>query len=623
MNSIDKSPGIFTLRRLWVGTLIVLVVGIGASLVLTLRIAQSLRIAYHDSQNFLQLVNSGPINDVKYEIAHSFLQSTTSALADANRDMRWSEPILARLGWIPVYGSTITSAPLLVDVAQRLAEIGNELFVIAQPALTTSSTSSLLAQLPSLLAASQPQLITLTTSTASIVQDLTRIDSQQLVDAAIQPVVSLQAGVSLLHAGLSLSESLPELLGSGKRKTYLVLVQNNYELRGTGGFITAVGTLTIKNGKISDFAVADSYDVPNGEGRLPRAPIPMQRHMNIGSLVLRDANWSPDLPTTAQLATTLYLQATGQATDGVIALDLRAVELFVAALEPLMVAGSDEPITGANVVSRMKELWAAPLATDATIESDLGEWWEQRKDFVPLLAAAMLSRLQSGNLSYTSVASALQRSLDEGAVQLWSNNEAIQMKLSELGWAGGMSAPADSDFVALVDSNMGYNKVDAVIERALAYQVDWSTSAGEAAIATLQITYRHMLPVPDHTCDALPQYGATYDDMMARCYFNFVRIYVPAGSDLVGIDGIEADSQLIQHGEGNSEVFGGYLIVRPGEEKRITLQYRLPATLRPESYTLVLRKQAGITQLPITLNIARRAASTVVHNTRYEWSRYE
>ena len=128
------------------------------------------------------------------------------------------------------------------------------------------------------------------------------------------------------------------------------------------------------------------------------------------------------------------------------------------------------------------------------------------------------------SISYASVASALQRSLDEGAVQLWSNNEAIQMKLSELGWAGGMSAPADSDFVALVDSNMGYNKVDAVIERALAYQVDWSTSAGEAAIATLQVTYRHTLPVPDHTCDARPQYGATYDDMMARCYFNFVRI---------------------------------------------------------------------------------------------------
>ena len=339
MNSIDKSLGIFTLRRLWVGTLIVLIVGIGASLVLTLRIAQSLRIAYHDSQNFLQLVNSGQINDVKYEIAHSFLQSTTNALADANRDMRWCEPILARLGWVPVYGSTITSAPLLVDVAQRLAEVGNELFVIAQPALTTSGTSSLLAQLPSLLATSQPQIITLTTSTASIVQDLTRIDSQQLVDAAIQPVASLQAGVSLLHAGLSLSESLPELLGSGKRKTYLVLVQNNYELRGTGGFITAVGTLTIKNGKISDFAVADSYDVPTGEGRLPRAPIPMQRHMNIDSLVLRDVNWSPDLPTTAQLATTLYLQATGQATDGVIALDLRAVELFVAALEPLYGGG--------------------------------------------------------------------------------------------------------------------------------------------------------------------------------------------------------------------------------------------------------------------------------------------
>jgi hypothetical protein len=45
----------------------------------------------------------------------------------------------------------------------------------------------------------------------------------------------------------------PDLLGASGRRTYLILAQNNYELRPTGGFISGVGVLEVEDGRIVSF----------------------------------------------------------------------------------------------------------------------------------------------------------------------------------------------------------------------------------------------------------------------------------------------------------------------------------------------------------------------------------
>ncbi len=221
-------------------------------------------------------------------------------------------------------GQRWRALPPLIQAAHDLSELAVEGVALSEPLMVGPSD---LSNLSRVLAANQAQLARMAQQAVSIEQTLAPISPDYLLTGLADPVADLQTLVRWLAAGLRLSDDLPILLGLDQTRTYLVLVQNNHELRGTGGFITSVGELSLFEGKVVDFSFVDSYAIDTQFGQYPRAPLPMQRYMNIEMLLLRDANWSPDLPTTAQIARSIYAQETGRAVDGVITVDLRAVEL--------------------------------------------------------------------------------------------------------------------------------------------------------------------------------------------------------------------------------------------------------------------------------------------------------
>ena len=140
---------------------------------------------------------------------------------------------------------------------------------------------------------------------------------------------------------------------------------------------------------------------------------------------------------------------------------------------PLKVKGSEEKVTGENLVEQIKQFWDRPLKP-AIQSSPAGvqEWWRQRKDFMPALAEAVLNRIRSGNYNPLAVADAAKRALDERAIQVWLVNPASTL-LAQREWNGGMQPVDGADFLALVDRNMGYNKVDSVLGRSVDYVVTW------------------------------------------------------------------------------------------------------------------------------------------------------
>ncbi|MDQ3250315.1 MAG: DUF4012 domain-containing protein, partial [Chloroflexota bacterium] len=150
------------------------------------------------------------------------------------------------------------------------------------------------------------------------------VASQSLAGPATNVVSSTRSTalapslLPLFDSGLRLGPALPSLLGLHEPKTYLILVQNNHELRATGGFISALGTLTLDKGRVAALDFTDSYNLYRDDAQYPLPPAPMQRYMGIPLLLLRDANWSPDLPTTAKLIRALYAQDTGVMIDGLV-----------------------------------------------------------------------------------------------------------------------------------------------------------------------------------------------------------------------------------------------------------------------------------------------------------------
>src|SRR5690606_33507225 len=121
-------------------------------------------------------------------------------------------------------------------------------------------------------------------------------------------------------------EILPEVVGFDETKTYLFLLQNNHELRPTGGFIGTYGILKLRNGSIQQLITDNIYNLDRAfeddtETLTPQqvvnrpSPEPLQKYLEQRQLGLRDANWDPDFPSTARFAIDFYNQEVVAARD--------------------------------------------------------------------------------------------------------------------------------------------------------------------------------------------------------------------------------------------------------------------------------------------------------------------
>ncbi len=562
-------------------------------------------------------------SDAQLSLLSDEFQHIAVTMEAVEQQMRPIAPLLNGLEGLTSVGSTIAAVPELLSAGSAMARIGSDALVALLPMLRMSADDLSLAQLVEAVTAGGEDLAQLApdAGTASLV--LNSVDSAGLHPAVFERFSDVQALSRLLPVGLGLAPQASSLLGFDHPKTYLVLVHNNHELRATGGFISAVGRLTIENGKIAEMDFVDSYQIYRRDSEYPPAPQPMQEYMSIPVMLFRDTNWSPDFPTSAKLARSFYLKETGIDVDGVISIDMHAVEKLVQALGPLQIAGADQEITGSNIVDFIKEVWAQPLDAEGDDQTDAetkGEWWSQRKEFMPALAGAALQRLESGNFSYPALAEATLASLDERSIQVWLSNPEAAPPFAELGWDGGLYSPVDTDFLALVDTNMGYNKVNSVIQPTVRHEVIWPTDDDGPAVATTTIDYHHPVESPDHICNQEPRYGESYDDMVERCYFDFVRLYVPARSQLLDTQGFQLDLVTTRRGENGTQVFAGWFVLPPGEKQTVSFTYELPPTITKDGYQLVVQRQSGTEALPLELSVDGNMTETLVESGRFEWA---
>lgn len=559
--------------------------------------------AYRAGQAILSLRHDGDFDaqDLRQAALHAAV--INRAVTGAAQESEFLHPPLSAAAAIPAIGPTLAAIPNLIDVGRDSVDLGYSVLELVAQQTEHSGDLPLLDLLMAAMQAQPDRFGALSEQMETIHQTLARIPAKRLISPLRGPIAQSQAATELASVGLAMAPSLPKILGFGEPQTYLLLVQNNQELRATGGFISAAGTVTLRQARPENLALNDSYSVTRDDVNHPSAPEPLQTYMDIELIFLRDANWSPDFPTTAQLAQSLYAQDAGVRVDGVIALDLHAVEHLVAALGTLHVPGSDEEIRAENLVQQLQSFWDQPIGTDDTIQSAGHEWLRQRKDFMPILAKAALERIESGDVNPLALAAGVHASLDVRGLQVWLEDAEAAAHLAARGWDGGLRAEETPDFVALVDTNMGYNKVDAVLQRSLDYTITWPDGPDAPAQATVRATYHHPLQVANPICEASSIYGDSYTDMIERCYFDYVRLYVPAGSQLVALDGVMPGSTDTQPGEDRTQIFAGYFTLEPGDSHTITFTYRLPPTITPDGYSLGVQRQAGSGDLPVTLTL--------------------
>ena len=531
-------------------------------------------------------------------------------------------PLARGLGWVPKYGGDIKAGPALVEVAGGVARVGQLVLEGLQPVLEawkeppSDAQGSLLERLIPPLAEAKPQLVAAQAELDKVLAARASMDGSSLSPMVANQVERLDRYLPMLQLAVRAGQLGPNLLGAEGQRSYLIIAQNNQELRANGGFITGVGVLHLNEGRIEDLSFQDAYAVEDYSKPHPPAPAPLKAYMKADILVLRDANWSPDFPTSAQVMAGLYALNQGVAVDGVIAADLTAVQWLVAALQPLRLEGYDQPVTGANVMDFMKAAWATPLEAPSVEVWDGGKvedrraWLSHRKDFMGLLLQAMQNKVESGkDVDLGRLVTALMRTLDEKHVLVHVDDSEASDLLQAAGWSGAI-LPGEQDFLLVVDTNMGFNKSNPFIQQDIVYQVNLDED--QRASAELTLRYRHTSKVRLEECIHEQTYGATYEDMMNRCYWDYVRVHVPGGSELKEAVGFDPGSTESLAGERGTQVFTGFFVLAPGEAREIVLRYDLPPTVVADGiYHLRVQKQPGTGAIPLRVNMTGAVETSI------------
>lgn len=544
-------------------------------------------------------------------------------------------PVFNALQKIPWVGPYLGQVDPLLSFTNSLSQAGKEIALGLSPLLDQPppnlSSMSFPERLSQALQDGQPHFVLAGQYFDLASQVRNRINAD-LLPESLQPMYEkLDTNYTLFEAGVQLLQSAPSLLGSGHSQTYLVLAQNRDELRATGGFISGIGLVTLQNGKINQFSLGDSYAVDDFTKPYPTPPEALHRFMLADYWLTRDANWSPDFPTSARQVQELYTLSTGNETQGVIAFNQLLIKGVLQVIGPIQVPGTDEPISADNVENYMRQAWAPEPQQGLS-----GEWWLHRKDFMQQLGNVIIEKALtiSDQQQLLGLLSSITHLIDQGQLLIYMNDPTAQSVLAKAHWDGAMQ-PGAGDYLYLVDSNVGFNKVDSLVTRSIDYYVDLSDINHPTGRVTLSYQNTGSGNTP---CKQVASYGTgTYLDMQLRCYWDYWRLYTPTGTVLEDSDAQPVAAEMLLNGqswsgqvekcsgEAGTQCFAGLLVLPQSQSSQIQISYSLPQsvlqTLNKDyfSYSLSVQVQPGLNGLPFRL-IIKPPDRARINNPGAGWS---
>ncbi|HUV47129.1 MAG TPA: DUF4012 domain-containing protein, partial [Candidatus Bathyarchaeia archaeon] len=249
---------------------------------------------------------------------------------------------------------------------------------------------------------------------------------------------------------------LPEVLAFEDKKVYLFLLQNNMELRPTGGFITGFGFLTFEKGKFFDFQfepVAEADRQLEGQIKPPEA---LEKYLGEKSWYLRDSNWDPDFTSSSLQAEWFLEKELKRRVDGTVVLNFHVFAELLKAIGPVKLSGSQDLITAENVFER-----AAYFKVQKP----------DQKDFSVQLAEAVFERIkESRGADWPKLAYALTESLERSQLLVNIHAKRSGQFFNLKGWDGSLRLTAVkegllTDYLMLVEANLGVNQVNFFLKR--------------------------------------------------------------------------------------------------------------------------------------------------------------
>ncbi len=396
---------------------------------------------------------------------------------------------------------------------------------------------------------------------------------------------------TLLEQVKKVFNHVDSVIGGSEEKKYLILFQNNMELRPGGGFIGSYALVTFANYTLKEFKVEDVYEADGQLKAHIEPPLAIKTYLNQPHWFLRDSNFSPDFEKNFKNAEFfLYKELGVTGLDGAAAISTTAISYFIEAFGKIYLPDYNETITSENFY----------IKTQINSQENFFPGSKQKKNFLSSLVDTLLFRLES--VSFKDLGLSVKRALDEKQIVLYFKDEKIQKDIDLLGFGGRIvtpfcaqesesqsmdSQPCITDTIFPVDANLGVNKANFFIKKMISIKttIDKNGSIEKLFTEAFQ---------NDSAGTVFP--GGTYK--------NYFQLYIPKNTTIkeVTFDG-KPISLFEETIEDPFKIIGLYIEVMPKTTSELKVRYSLDETITKSKvlYQLVIQKQIGDTNSDVVL----------------------
>lgn len=381
-------------------------------------------------------------------------------------------------------------------------------------------------------------------------------------------------------------QHVPVALGSPKTKTYLILLQNDKELRATGGFITAYAVGRVDNGKLSPDITSDNIYNLDSTLKLGPAPEPIQQYLLQKTLYIRDSNLSPDFKVSATEFAKYYNQSPGAANiDGVVAIDTEFIRALIEASGPLYLPAYQETFTASQDSECGQGFPDLVCKIEKYTSQNLNvKYFGDRKKILGELMQALLKQvLSSSKDKFEPLLTTALTEFSEKHIMFYSYDTNVQ-NLVEKYNHGGRIKEADNynDYLHINQSNFGGGKSNGYIDQEVEQDIQVDASGTVKKTITIKINNK-----------------GKFDEHLNTGYRNWMRFYTPKGAALNSGQG-----EITTLSDLGKTVFANFSKTDPGKSSRIKVEYTLPNKIANNSdYKMLIQKQPGVDHMPMVIKL--------------------
>ncbi len=361
------------------------------------------------------------------------------------------------------------------------------------------------------------------------------------------------------------------------RSRWIVLLQNDNELRATGGFMGSYAVITINQGKIEELTIEDIYDA-DGQftGYFP-APAGVKEYLSSGNgLRLPDANWHPDFPTSAQQVLGYFALGKRQEISGVIAITNSVIGEVLKITGPLQLPDYQVTITADTLDSVLQN------RPQAFFPGSI-----QKKHLLSQAKNQLLAEVATLSLNdWFSLLATLKTEIHTNNILFYSVNESLNLLFEKYSMSGKLATQSNNqDLLGIIESNVGINKSNLWQHRSVIIDLSKPTQA--------IVTIRYSNQSPESI------------GFEQSRYINYLRLVTNINWSLesVQVDNNKPTAEwqqtplLTRAGNEFSET-GGLIEIAPRSTKVVTVVFNREPT---QTTSLVLVKQPGLPEIHYTI----------------------